>query len=521
MDDMRRCLFPIVEPRDTSFDSQLLDSAAMIQATDPDASIEDEKDKSEEKSRPRDSPVGVAELFPDSLKSTIHVGENGAEVSLGIERLSIQTPERGFSEKLQSRRSLMDLCTPTPPPVKMNPNYGFCGNASANCVIDDTYDLPTGRSLEEVISNLLGEDENNSRWNGCSNWQECAFSGDSTPQERIAADRSIDSARLTNLRQRAFNLKTRQKRVHQLRKDLSPFNKSPARTPPFTRSRSFSIADHAPAIMRQTTEARKMETANHSASWLCSLPENSISESPMLIRYKASDFPQDACYDSDPEDFARHRSPKRARQSRFHLSAASSGDSCAAYNQNILIEEFLNQSFTLIYHPSPTESRGVSRPIAMEAWLERGQILQELIQPKWLFRPKASEVYQKGLMMTEQDVRSIELLEITRILELPVVDKKRWPFARPFKTFLIRDVHGEDFCFEAQSVADCDLIAYSLKLSIARFGAMVITSNHQIYEDFFASTESCVPGEAPAVAKYMDETTDSDDSSVSSDEESV
>jgi hypothetical protein len=182
-----------------------------------------------------------------------------------------------------------------------------------------------------------------------------------------------------------------------------------------------------------------------------------------------------------------------------------------------MIQEFMNQSFTLIYHPSSKGDRagqGPSCPVAMDAWLERGQILHELIQPKWYFRPKSRKVYRKGSLVNGQAVKSIELLDIARILELPVVDRKVYPFAKPFNTFAIRTVNGDDFCFEAQSTHECGLIVFSLKLAIARFGAMVVTSNPQVYEEFFASMDNCVPGEAPELLDSLDESTDSEEYSL-------
>jgi hypothetical protein len=506
LDDTRRCLFPAAADGDVSFECDLLNSEQMIKATDPDSSLEQGEEGKKQKLPLRDSPVGVADLFPQTLCSMIHVDENGAEVTLGFEKMSMTTPERGGNQKLTCR-SLLDTCTPTPtpPPIKSNRDFvnGWCGNPSVDCVADDTYELPSAKSLEELITSLLGDGENATRWNGCSIWQEWSLSVDPASEDKSSGANSPESLRLTDLRLRALSLKTRQQRVQQMRRDLHPFENSPARTPILARSRSLTVSDPASTIERETTETRQQSAAAlHPSSWLCTLPENGVSESPLLLRYNTVENPQ-VCYDSDPEDFARSRSPKRARRDEREPSISTED---AVLDQELMIQEFMNQSFTLIYHPSPRDDeggRGPSCPIAMDAWLERGQILKDLIQPKWLFRPKSRQAGRKGTLVNAQIVKSVELLSITRILALTVVDRQVYPFAKPFKSFVVRNIEGEDFCFEAQSTKECEIIVFSLKLAIARFGAMVITANHQVYTDFFASIENCVPGEAPQIENLL------------------
>ena len=518
MEGTRRCLFPSIGgAHDASFDYELLNSEEIIQATDPDSSMDDEA--TEGGSHPpkpplRHSPVGVAELFPSSAcwDSTVHVDENGAEVTLGLETISLLTPERQRHRNYQGL-SLMDLCTPTSPPMKPKPSFAdvWCGTSSTTTrTVDDTtvgctyqcYDLPSATSIQDVISKFLGGPPDSKPWNGCADWQECAFSVDSESQEPHGDETTnVESRQFSRLRLRALSLKTRQARVHQMRRDLSPFAKSPARTPTIRRSRSFSVADqNVPSIVLQSkAETRQAAALRQAGNWLCALPENAISESPQLQRYNRGDYPQeDMCYDSDPEDFARRRSPKRARHSHVPSMAFHSTAYNSSFDQSSVIQEFMNQSFTLIYHPSSRDdpsTQGASCPIAIDAWLERGQLLQEIIQPKWLFQPKSRHVYRKGSLVNKQAVKSIGLLDITRILELPVVDRTVYPFAKPFNSFVLRNVDGDDFCFEAQSTEECALIVFSLKLAISRFGAMVITSSHQVYEEFFASKEHHVLGE--------------------------
>jgi len=534
MDGTRRCLFPVADDdyyyhqhhhaADASFDSEFfLNSEEMLRATDPDSSIEDVDDYNwkNPKLPPRDSPVGVVELFPTSWFSTIHVDENGAEVTLGLRDIMVRTPERKGRSAFQGN-SLMDVCTPTPPSTKpkqtsSNRRQSFadrwCGTTYMNCGVDDTtreYQcvLPTTASLQDLISKFLGDSEGSMKWNGCSIWQDFSFSVGSESHHGGYPTDDVDdnnndktresSSQLSNLRLRALSLRTRQSRVHQMRRDLSPFAHSPSRTPSLGRSRSFSGS--APSSSSTTTmePSEKRQTAvsalRFAGSWLCTLPENALSESPKLVRYNPRDGKsvQDICgYDSDPEDFARRRSPKRARHN--HSQSVTAMNNSLSMDPVVAIQEFMNQSFTLIYHPSARDvkaGKGLSCPIAMDAWLERGQLLHDLIQPKWFFRPKSTQVYRRGSLVNRQAVKSIELLDITRLLEVSVVDRTIYPFAKPYNTFILRNVDGAEFCFEAQSREECHLVVYSLKMAIARFGAMVITSNSQVYDEFFASKDT-------------------------------
>ena len=556
IDSTRRCLFP-AEAGDTSFETEL-DSSAMIEATHPSyLDNNDSDDDDEEGKNPlpmqRHSPTGVGEFFPSAahlaakepLQSTIIMGENGAEVTLTMAQTALVTPEqptrllstpvrKGFVHGNLRDNSLMDIdWTPTPPPLskqkpvrhgqKNNLNYAWCGNSSTNCVLEDTYEMPSDEhpNLEEIISSfLVGGDEDSTpmKLSNCYDWQEWSF----PLADRSMDDGSIGSIRL-KLRKRVLNLKARQKRVHQLRRDLSPFSKSPARgSPQLFRSRSFSVSDHASAIVRQSKELERSQSSCTNVLQLCTLPENAVSESPMLMRYNTRTDGEDVCYDSDPEDFARRRSasqpsPSNNKENRSRYtdypSTIKTRDALDEFAYSNAVQEFLNRTSTLVYHPTLFKEGGraePSTPIAIDAWLERGQRLRELIQPKWMWRPKP-RYKEKRSLVRSNTVSSMELLNITRILKVARVDRQIYPFAKPCNSLLVRTIEGREFCFEAKSEEERDLIVFSLKLVIARFGAMVLATNHRVYEEFFVH-DACVPGEPPHVLDLLSQSCDSEDS---------
>jgi hypothetical protein len=162
-----------------------------------------------------------------------------------------------------------------------------------------------------------------------------------------------------------------------------------------------------------------------------------------------------------------------------------------------VVQEFLNQTSTLVHHPTTTSSSGVtqpSSPVAVNGWLERGQRLRTTIQPKWMWKPKPRDL--AAGQNFQIPVKGIELLEITRIFKVERIDRNRYPLAKPRHCFIIKTLDDEEFCFEAKSFAERNRLVYSLKMVIARFGAQLIMADYRVYNEFFATTES-VPGEAP------------------------
>jgi len=256
--------------------------------------------------------------------------------------------------------------------------------------------------------------------------------------------------------------------------------------------------------------------------------ENTVLDSPNLVRKSSSNYftDDDLSYDSDPEDFARRRPKLGAKSvntddssildeshSYRHFPACSPSPSRAflnAHNDEVfstIVQEIFNQTTTFVLHPHMESSysgggtvlqSSARRPVAVDAWLERGQHLAyALIQPKWIW--KAKPRLDPGLSSVRQEtcLQGIELLDITRILKFEDTEGyHNQSFAKPSHSFFIKSIHDEEFCFEAKSMRERDRLVSSLKLLIARFGAMVLTGDPQVYYEFFWMNEAA-PGKAP------------------------
>jgi hypothetical protein len=103
----------------------------------------------------------------------------------------------------------------------------------------------------------------------------------------------------------------------------------------------------------------------------------------------------------------------------------------------------------------------------------------------------------KGNSIENPTISGIELLDITRILKVEKIDRRRYPFAKPMHCFVIKTLLDEDLFFEAKSVLERNRLVYSLKMIVARFGAKVIVADESLFDEFFANQGGGVPGEAP------------------------
>lgn len=163
-------------------------------------------------------------------------------------------------------------------------------------------------------------------------------------------------------------------------------------------------------------------------------------------------------------------------------------------------QEFMNEKFTLVWHRSVkpyATSKGT--PQAMVAWIERGQQLNSgLIQPKFVWRPvKEYEGEIQRLGLVTPSLESLELLDISRILEVNRIDRNLYPLAKRKSCFLVESLDRK-MMFEASSEEERDRIVNGLKLLVARFASKVIVQDREVLDEFFTSFLSVgVPGEAP------------------------
>jgi hypothetical protein len=453
------------------------------------------------------------------LVPQIAMGEDGAEVSIDLSSLFITAPSEAFESPdyralgEYRQESLLDAdCTPTPPSIKKYDMRNLCCSMMGTHQ-EDEYTVGPGAEIERTISSFLEDSGNVNPKSGCQGWQAWSFLLESDVATENPSRESIKS----NLRSRTCNLGARKSRVRQLRKDFDPFANSPRRSPApeLVTSRSFSVADHGKGIARASKEKRKNRSSFANVLQLCTMPENATVESPLVVRHRFdSPDKEDVCYDSDPEDFTRsgrgissHVNKENLKKDQLYkyayprsVNASPTGDIDDVNRDDAfkaVVQEIFNGLTTLIYHPTKVENGEVypMRPVAVDAWLERGQRLITIIQPKWMWKPKPRDavgVENHQLVA----IKGIELLDITRILKVARVNRTYYPFAKPSNSFMIKTIDNEEFCFEAKSPVERDRLVYSLKLVIARFGAKVVMGDPNVYREFFASADG-VPGEAP------------------------
>ena len=159
----------------------------------------------------------------------------------------------------------------------------------------------------------------------------------------------------------------------------------------------------------------------------------------------------------------------------------------------------MNERFTLVWHccvKPYSLSRGT--PKATKAWIERCQLLQAgLIQPKFVWRPVQDyENDSQRLGLSKLSLESVELLDISRVLEVNRIDRKLYPLAKRNNCFLLETLDRK-IMFEASCESERDRIVHNLKLMVARFGAKVILRDQAALHEFFSSFEKAVPGDAP------------------------
>lgn len=198
--------------------------------------------------------------------------------------------------------------------------------------------------------------------------------------------------------------------------------------------------------------------------------------------------PEEVGYDSDPECFGRTpsvRSPARTEKTSserrlFALDVMGDGE-----NLNDAAKSIMNEKWTLILHV-PNE-----RPQAMQVWLERGQRLsKKILQPKLAWKP----LPKKGDRILERvSASSIDILDVQRILAIDDIDRERYPLAKGGHSFIVKTINAS-YCWQAPSKAECERLVALWKLTVARFGAMIVTCDDEGMESYFAPLDAGVGG---------------------------
>jgi hypothetical protein len=281
------------------------------------------------------------------LSSTISMSEDGAEVILGLSTLSLEivtsncqtlsaVPSRTEGDLDYRGSSLLDVdTTPSPqPPRKRDGGLHqlCCGTTATTTEEEEEWQHDTTTELvvfashlqvEQTISAMLEDHGGEGDATGCSAWQGWSYFGllgpvvDETTLTTKGGALNQDIRQV--LRNRACDMAGRKQKIRQLRYNLNPFAAptTPERPSPseqLYRSRSFSIQEHAPAIVRVSQDKKHSSSlsSNGFADILssCTLPHHqALVASPVFPRTFRHEGDNDVCYDSDPEDFTRRRSP--------------------------------------------------------------------------------------------------------------------------------------------------------------------------------------------------------------------
>jgi len=203
----------------------------------------------------------------------------------------------------------------------------FCGSGGPGCFTTDDTDAcalvnAPQASVERTITLLLSDPSALDGW--CHFWQAWFFFGieHSESHDENTSETKEDMKRV--LRNRAYDLNSRSRRIRTLKDDLSPFDVTPQRvsaTIPLTKTRSFSGHEHALRKKENILSSSSSDTSLNmsvvslgSAVWEsmpgCGQPD---SDSPALIRStELGSASEDLCYDSDPEEITRRRHPRDA-----------------------------------------------------------------------------------------------------------------------------------------------------------------------------------------------------------------
>ena len=455
-----------------------------------------------------------------------------------------------------------------------------------------TADSPSLDQVEQWIGCFL---QDASCTGGDGGWQMWSYlSGTIVDESQNGSKDGMEPVR-KQLRSRAWTMATRKSKMDVMRRELHPFSSSSSVTSmtpsqqlrPYPKqlnpSRSFSIQDHAPAIARVSNDVHRPGSLAHFFQG-CALPP--VVASPIYSRSFSSHmvtYSEDEdgnCYDgyaegyeSDPEDFCRHRRSSRTQQ-RSSTSAGSSSNtpspstsnqtkssdkentnhsSSSSDNKNInrsemelkvrnndtapsfryrkstlpdsaeptgtfqdyeheekyqtLVQELFNETITLKLHNAAASSTSSSnkkkifakqsqKTHAIHWWLERGQRIYPMLQPKLLWKRVHHHRHSsiKKIKAQQQATpQAIELLDICRILALD----KSPGLAKANTCFQITTIQDDTYIFEASSPSERDRIVSSLKLTVARFGAKLLVGDSSLFSEFFVSEGADVPGEAP------------------------
>jgi hypothetical protein len=188
----------------------------------------------------------------------------------------------------------------------------FCGSSGHDCLSQDsneTCELVNApqASIERTITLLLSDPSALDGW--CNAWQAWFFFG--VEQCESTNDRETKQDMKRVLRNRAYDLNSRTRRIKTLKNDLSPFDVTHkvGASIPLAKTRSLGH-EHEKSSGRRWSSSSSDTTLNMSAaSFWESMPGCGLSDSDSPAVIGSVPLGNDElCYDSDPEEMTRDRS---------------------------------------------------------------------------------------------------------------------------------------------------------------------------------------------------------------------
>jgi len=178
------------------------------------------------------------------------------------------------------------------------------------------------------------------------------------------------------------------------------------------------------------------------------------------------------------------------------------------------VVEFMNKRMVFIWHlqvgtggTEGRKERDLTKNVKM--WIELGSVLRDqVIHPKlcWMAQESTCKWHKRlsnGIMRNKEKkreeigkVNSIDLLDITSVLEGENLSRDCYPFAMKSRSMVIA-VNQTRNVFESSSRKERDRIIFSLKLLISHFGAGIVAKNDEVFDQYFNPLNAQVPGRSP------------------------
>lgn len=456
------------------------------------------------------SPTSVL-VAPDLRHSVIAVNEDGgAEVTLDPLSLSsekLTTPDKPAAELrglalLDSEitpssmlRSPSDLSWRSPSDLSFRTAHSLdtaSPLAAPMCGWDDNCEaVPlTAVQIQSKLCVFLESPVQVDAWS--QGWQVWSyFTLQQQPQPPNCPPNMFKETIRRSLYHRTRDIKKQKARLAELRRDLSPFNTStPTKSPhALRRAHSLQAPSHVGPHLDDTPEKLLL--------WNCGGMQCLRREetSPDLARNsRPTSVLDDDCYDSDPEDFCRHKKVNNhddSNKENANPSFFCNDDE----DVRIIVRELMNERLTLILHNDDGDSSKPSQGIC--AWIERGQTINDkVVPPQFAWKTIHKKSLSQRISFQRQEVCSVPLLDIHRVVPVSTMNRTAFPFAKTSHCFMIKTL-DQTLVLEASSVEERNRLVQALKFTVARLGSMVLVKDAQLIDEFFVGQYTMGPGDEP------------------------